>query len=153
MLGLLCFCTELLAQRTIAGRVQDDNSQPVVGASVIVKGTKTGTVTDSKGNFALNISANAKTLVVSAVGFNEQEITIGSESALSVTLKQDTRSMEQIVVTGYSREKRTQFTGAATTLSSKVVETVPVASFDQALQGRVPGLLVNSGTGQPGSVA
>ena len=153
MLGLLCFCTELLAQRTIAGRVQDDNSQPVVGASVIVKGTKTGTVTDSKGNFALNISANAKTLVVSAVGFNEQEITIGSESALSVTLKQDTRSMEQIVVTGYSREKRTQFTGAATTLSSKVVETVPVASFDQALQGRVPGLLVNSGTGQPGSGA
>jgi TonB-linked SusC/RagA family outer membrane protein len=153
MLGFLFICTELLAQRSIAGKVHDDNGQPVIGASVIVKGTRTGTVTDSKGNFAFNIPANAKALVISAVGFTEQELPIGSESTISINLKQDARSMEQIVVTGYSREKKTQFTGAATTLSPKVVETVPVGSFDQALQGRVPGLLVNSGSGQPGSGA
>lgn len=147
------FCTELLAQRTITGKVQDDNSQPIVGASVVLKGTKTGTVTDSKGNFTLNIPANAKTLVVSGVGFVSQEISIGLETSFSVSLKQDAGAMEQVVVTGYTREKKNQFSGSAAVVAGDKIGTVPVGAFDQALQGRAAGVLVNSGSGQPGSSA
>src|SRR5678815_5079893 len=90
LLGILFFCAQLLAQnRTVTGKVADDNSQPVVGASVIIKGTRTGTVTDSKGDFTLNIPSNAKTLVITGVGFVSHELAIGSETNFTVVLKQD----------------------------------------------------------------
>jgi len=153
LLGMVLICTQLLAQRSLAGTVQDENGQPVAGASVIIKGTRIGTVTDSKGHFALTLTANARTLVISAVGYASNEVAIGEGNTVSATLKQDATTLEQVVVTGYTRERKTQFAGAATTLSSKVVETVPVGSFDQALQGRASGVLVNSGSGQPGNSA
>lgn len=153
MLGMLLISAQLLAQRTLAGRVLDDNDQPVSGVSVIVKNTRIGTTTDLRGNFALNLPANGKALIISAVGFTSQELTIGSESTIVVRLKQDASALEQVVVTGYTRERKTQFSGSATTLGGKVVENTPLGSFDQALQGRAPGVLVNSGSGQPGASA
>jgi len=154
LLGILFFCAQLLAQnRTVTGKVADDNSQPVVGASVIIKGTRTGTVTDSKGDFTLNIPSNAKTLVITGVGFVSHELAIGSETNFTVVLKQDATAMEQVVVTGYSRERKNQFSGSAAVVAGDKVGSVPVGAFDQALQGRAAGVLVNSGTGQPGSSA
>ncbi len=151
---MLLFCAQLLAQnRTIKGKVLDEEGKPVPGASVSVKGTRTGTITDANGQFTLDVSSNAKTLVITGVGFTGQEITIGTQTEFSINLKQDSRSMDQVIITGYTREKRTQFVGAANVLTSKVVETVPVGAFDQALQGRAPGVLVNSGSGQPGTSA
>jgi TonB-dependent SusC/RagA subfamily outer membrane receptor len=95
----------------------------------------------------------AKTLVIRSLGFATQEIAITSSTNYGVSLKPAAENLEEVVVTGYSREKKGQFTGAATVISSKVVETVPVGAFDQALQGRAPGMLVNSGSGQPGASA
>ena len=139
--------------RNVSGNLKDDKGNPIANASIIVKGTQRGGVTDASGNFSFLVPSNARTLVLTGVGFASQEIAIGSRSTFTVVMKSADISMEEVVITGYSREKKSQFTGAATTLSSKAVENVPVASFDQMLQGRVPGLLANSGSGQPGASA
>lgn len=146
--------TQLVAQnRTIRGKVMDDKSNPVANASVLVKGTTTGTTTATDGSFTLTVDSRAKAMQVSSLGFAIQEIAFTNSNSYNVSLKATADNLEEVVVTGYSREKKTQFAGAATVISSKAIETVPVGSFDQALQGRAPGMLVNSGSGQPGTSA
>ena len=155
LLGMLVVCLQLLAQtRTITGRIVDAQGAGVPNASVTIKGTNTGTVTNAEGNFSLTVPNTARALVVSSIGFQNQEVTLNSTSNnIAITLGTAERALDEIVVTGYSRERKSQFAGAASIVSGKAVETVPVGSFDQALQGRAPGLLVNSGSGQPGSSA
>lgn len=139
--------------RTITGKVMDDNNLPLSGVSVLVKGTKTGTTTNSDGLFSLNIPSAAKQLEVSFLGFKTQTINVGTANFYTVDMEAGTTSLDEVIITGYGTEKKSQFTGAATVLSSKIIEDVPVGSFTQSLQGRAPGLLVNSGSGQPGSNA
>lgn len=139
--------------RTVTGKITDAQGKPVASASVTVKGGTKGTLTKDDGSFSLEAPINAKIVVISSVGFATQEIPLGNKYSLTVTLQQDDASLGEVVITGYSREKKSQFTGSAVVLSGKVVEEVPVGSFDQALQGRAPGMLVNSGSGQPGSSA
>ncbi|MDR6341062.1 TonB-linked SusC/RagA family outer membrane protein [Filimonas zeae] len=139
--------------RTVTGKVTDEQGKPVANASVSVKGTTKGTITKEDGTFSLAIAENAKSLVVTSVGFTPQELPIGNRYSITFVLASSDQSLGEIVITGYSREKKSQFTGAAVVLSSKTVEEVPVGSFDQALQGRAPGMLVNSSSGQPGSSA
>ena len=152
---LLLYSLQLSAQssRIITGKVSDDKGDPVFGASVLIKGTKTGTTTTNNGEFRLNVPGSARALVITAISFAAIEVPLSQDNAYAITLKEDNSSLEQVVVTGYGREKRTQFTGAATTLSAKLVENVPVGAFDQMLQGRAPGLLINSSSGQPGASA
>ncbi|MEO8173301.1 MAG: TonB-dependent receptor plug domain-containing protein, partial [Sediminibacterium sp.] len=154
---LLCVvfaATQVSAQtRTLKGRVTDDKGSPVANVTVTVKGTTTGTTTNATGDFTIGVAPAAKTLVIRSLGFATQEIAITSSTNYGVSLKPAAENLEEVVVTGYSREKKGQFTGAATVISSKAIETVPVGSFDQALQGRAPGMLVNSGSGQPGANA
>lgn len=139
-------------ERAISGRVTDEKGAAIAGASVSVKGTNQGTITDTEGRFALNVPANAKTIVFSIVGFTTQELPVGNGS-LNPILKVDEKALQEVVVTGYTREKKATFAGAAAVISGKVVENVPVGAFDQALQGRAAGVQVNSGSGQPGSSA
>jgi TonB-linked SusC/RagA family outer membrane protein len=156
MLGVFVLCTELLAQtRTVTGRVVDNQGNPIPGASVTIRGTNSGTVTREDGSYSLTVPATARVIVISAVGQATQEITLGTQTTINVTLQQGAQAnlQEVVVTTGYTRERRSQFAGAATVLSGRVVETTPVGAFDQALQGRAPGMLVNSGSGQPGSSA
>jgi len=152
---LFALCIQIFSQtRSLKGRIVDENGKPVSGASILIKGSKTGTITNSNGEFSLGVPENAKALVVSGIGFAEQELAIGAQNTLLLTLKAESRSLEEVVVTGYTREKKSQFVGAATTLdANKVIATVPVSSFDQALQGRAAGVQVNSGSGQPGANA
>ncbi|MES2330961.1 MAG: SusC/RagA family TonB-linked outer membrane protein [Bacteroidota bacterium] len=155
---LLCVvfaATQVSAQtRTLKGRVTDDKSNPVANVTVAVKGTTMGTTTNASGDFTIGVPASAKTLVIRSLGFATQEIAITSSNSYGVSLKPAAENLEEVVVTGYSREKKGQFTGAATVLNaSKTVGDVPVGAFDQALQGRVAGMLVNSGSGQPGASA
>ena len=154
MATLLCI-SQLSAQssRTITGKISDDKGDPILGASVLIKGSKTGTTTDMNGEFRLNVPASAKALVISAINFAPTEMPIGSNNSYLISLKDDGKNLEEVIVTGYSRERKSRFVGAASVLSSKVVETVPVGAFDQALQGRAPGLLINSASGQPGTSA
>jgi len=153
LLGLVLLAIPALAQRAVSGKVTDDKGNPVSNASVVIKGLSLGTVTKPDGTFTLTIPSNAKTLVFSAVDMVAVEESIGEKTVFNVVLKADDRALQEVVVTGYSRERRGTFAGANSVVSGKVIETVPVGSFDQVLQGRSPGLLVNSGTGQPGASA
>ncbi len=153
MFVLLMGVTQLMAQdKTVTGKVTDDkDGSPLSGVSVTVKGTTIGTVTGADGTYRLSVPSSARTLVFSFVNFQSVEQSIAGRSAISVSLTNSEKSLQEVVVTGYGREKKSRFTGAATTLSAaKTVDGVPVGAFDQVLQGRVPGMLVNSGNGQPG---
>lgn len=156
MMFVLLLCSlHLFAQdKTVTGKVTDEkDGSPLPGVSVTVKGTNIGTTTEANGTFSLSVRSNAKTLVFSFVNYEPTEVAIGNKTTFNVSLQSTEKSLQEVVVTGYSREKKSQFTGAATKLGPKAVETVPVGAFDQALQGRVPGMLVNSGSGQPGQSA
>lgn len=150
---LLLITGTLLAQRTITGRITDDTGETIPGATVQIKGTTTGTVANLEGFYSLNVPSSAKVLVFSSIGMETLEIPIGAENVINAVLKVSDKSLTEVVITGYSRIKKSQYAGAVTTLDSKVVETVPVGAFDQALQGRAPGLQVSSGNGQPGASA
>ncbi|MFN4315554.1 MAG: SusC/RagA family TonB-linked outer membrane protein [Chitinophagaceae bacterium] len=156
MLLLVCLCLSvaLLAQRTITGKVVDERGNPVSSASVQVKGTSTGTVTGVDGNYSLVIPENARQLEFSYVGMTPQLVDIRSgTSTYSVTLLPVSANMEEVVVTGISRARRSEYAGAASKVTDKELRNVPVGSFDQMLQGRAPGLTVLSGNGQPGAAA
>jgi len=150
---LLCVQSFAQTNRTVTGKVTDEKGLPVPGVSVSVVGSNTRTMTNESGDFTINVNDQAKSLRFSYVGFKQQDVSIAGKNSLAVSMITDNTDLQEVVVTGYSREKRGQFVGAATVISSKAVETVPVGAFDQALQGRAPGLQVNSGSGQPGTSA
>lgn len=147
---LLCAGT-LLAQRTVTGRVTDDKGAPIPNVSVVVRGTPTGTVTKADGTFSLTVPANARQLEISSLGFTTQTIDLGTSSTYNVSMATSGASdLEEVVVTGISRVKKSQFAGAANKIAAKEIENRPVGSFDQLFQGRAPGVLALTGSGQPG---
>lgn len=140
------------AQRDVTGVVSDarDNS-PLSGVSVYVKGTRTGTTTDQAGRYRISVSGNV-VLVFSFTGFTEKEVT-ATGSTLNVSLAVSQTNLQEVVVTGYTTQTRKQYTGSVAKISGSEVNLQPVASFEQLLQGKAPGLLVQSQSGQPGSAA
>ena len=140
----------LAAQKKITGKVTDDKGNPIYKASVSVKGTKTGTLTDADGMYSITISANAKTLIFSSINMSPLEVPIESQSNISPTLKTLETVLGDVVVVGYGTQKRATVTGAISSVSSKTMTEVPSISVSQALQGRVPGLQVTN-NGSPGT--
>ena len=140
----------LTAQRTVSGKVSDA-AGAIPGASIVVKGTTTGTATDADGNFSLAVKGDNLTLVVSAVGYTAQEIALGAQSILNVTLVEDVAILGEVVVTGYGVDgTRRQTTGAVSTVKPRELRAVPSGNVEQQLQGRVSGLTVIT-NGQPGT--
>lgn len=147
--ALLSIAQVWAQNQTVTGKVTDQKTgQPLVG--VTVSSGSTNALTDGAGTYRISVAAGAKTITFMFVGYDRIELPIRG-SVVNASLNPDTKSLEEVVVTGYARERKTQFAGAAAVISAKAVETVPVGSFDQALQGRAPGMLVNSSSGQPGS--
>jgi len=150
----LLLCVHVLAQtRTVSGKVSDPDGVPVANASVLVKGSSTGTTTDLDGTFSLTVPSSAKTLVISAVNMETVEVSIENRNVVAVTMRLSNRDLQEVVVTGYNTVKKSEYVGAATKVDKKAIELVPIGSFDQILQGRAPGLRVSAGSGQPGSAA
>ena len=141
------------AQREVTGRVTDSrNGSPLVGASITVKGSRTGTTTDQDGRFRISVPESA-VLVFSNVGFADKEVpATGSSVNVSLDPGQGT-TLQEVVVTGYGTVNRKQYTGSVSKVSGDDVKLQPVASLEQLLQGKAPGLLVQSQSGQPGSAA
>ena len=132
--------------------ISEEDGQPVVGASVLVKGTTLGTITDVDGNFNLsNVPSSAKTLQISYIGMQTQEVAI--KPNLRVVLKSDAQLIDEVVVTGYGVTKKAAFTGSAQTVDNKDLMKKTDANFMKSLEGSVAGLQVNSLTGQPGAYA
>ncbi|HCL82749.1 MAG TPA: SusC/RagA family TonB-linked outer membrane protein [Chitinophagaceae bacterium] len=151
---LLCVSFTQLAfsqTKVITGTITDDKGAPIQGASVAVKGAKGGTTTDASGAFTLTVAQAAKSLVISSVGFNQQEISIANQSTVNVSLVSAAQSLNDVVVIGYGTVRRKDATGSLTTVSSKEFNQGVITSPDQLLQNKVSGLEVTSNSGQPGA--
>lgn len=153
LMAFLCLAGELLAQKTITGKVTDEKGNPVPNASVVVRGTNNGTTTTADGTYRLSVPSSATEIVISSVGFETLNLNIGNNTLLNATIKSAASELASVVVTGYTQVKKTEYTGAATKVASDKINFVPNASFDQILQGKAPGLLVTAGSGQPGAAA
>ena len=138
---------------TITGIVMaQDEPDPIIGANVMVKGTTNGTITDFDGNFSLEASKGA-ILQVSYMGYKSQEVTVSSSAPLRITLVPDNVQLQEVVAIGYGTMKKSDLTGAVTSVSADQLLKAPVAGIDQALQGRAAGVTVTTGSGQPGEGA
>ena len=132
--------------------ISEEDGLPVVGASILVKGTTVGTVTDMDGKFTLsNVPSSAKTLVVSFIGMATQEVAI--KQTVNITLKSDAEVLEEVVVTGYGNFKKSSFTGSASNESTEKLQDIPTVSVQDRLAGSVSGVQITSTSGQPGAVA
>ena len=139
----------LQEKKMVNGVVVDATGMPVIGANVMVKGTTNGTITDMDGKFSLEVDKNA-TLVVSYIGFADQEIKVGNQTNLSIALKEDSKALDELVVVGYGTQKKENLTGAVATVA---LDDTPVLSYNNSssmLAGKVPGVSVVQNSGQPG---
>ncbi|RYZ18635.1 MAG: hypothetical protein EOO10_25455, partial [Chitinophagaceae bacterium] len=154
LLGLLFAAQTIYAQLRVSGRVTGENNTPLPGATVNVKTTNANVFTDAGGNFTITAPANSA-LVVSYSGYESVERTIGSAgvTGLLIELRPSNASLSEVVVTGYTTQTRRQFTGSVAKVSGQEVRLQPIASFEQLLQGKTPGVLIQSQSGQPGSAA
>jgi TonB-linked SusC/RagA family outer membrane protein len=148
---LLLLSTISIAQnKTITGTVTGENNAPLSGASVTVKGSTLGTVTNDQGKFTLSVPTSAQTLVISSVGYSPRELSI--EDNMSVLLEKSAASnLEEVVVVGYGTQRKRVVTGAISSVKAKDLENIPNGRIEQALQGRVSGVTIQQNSGQPGS--
>ncbi len=153
MLAVVGTVSATTTDKSVSGKVLsgDDNS-PLPGVSVVVKGTSTGTNTDSDGNFKISVASDNAVLVFSAVGFAAQEITVGNRSTINLTLGVDQKTLNEVVVVGYGTQKKSQLTGAISSVTAKQITEMPITSLGQAMQGRVAGVDVSQSGSKPGSV-
>ncbi len=139
------------AQVRVTGTVVSaEDGQPVVGASVIVPGTKVGVVTDMDGRFTLNVPEGEKRLRVSSIGMEPQEIQ--AKDNQRIVLQGNASALDEVVVTGYGNFKKSSFTGAAATMSTAKLSDVPAVSVEDKLSGSIPGVSISTSSGQPGAV-
>ena len=135
----------------VNGTVVDSNGMPLPGVSIVVKNTTKGSSTDFDGNFSVPNVQKGETLVISYVGSLTKEIVINNANPLKVTLEDDLQSLEEVVVVGYGTQKKSVVTGAISSVKAAELEDLPVERVEQALQGRVSGVVIAADAGQPGS--
>lgn len=150
---LLCsFGMAAYAQFTVRGMVTDAAGEPLIGATVMIKGTTTGTTTDVDGSFELNIPGQSTVLQVSYTGFQQQEVTVtAANSRVTIALQESVSELSEVIVVGYGETRKEALTGSVSSLRSEKLEQVPLASVEQALQGNIAGLQAVMGNGQPGA--
>ena len=150
LFSLLFMCVSLaFSQRQVTGTVEDNSGNPIPGASVIVVGTSSGTVTDIDGNFAISVSSGDQ-LEFSFVGYESQTVTVGAQSTLTISLVESTEFLDEIVVSGYQTQTRKSLSGAIASVDVNNAVKTPVINVAEMLQGRVTGVsVINSG--QPGA--
>lgn len=142
------------SQITVTGTVVDETKLPVLGANIVVKGeTTTGTITDFDGNFTITVKDKSAVLIVSFIGYAAKEVPVGDQTHLQIVLKEDAVALEEVVAIGYATVKKTDLTGSVEKVDMDDINKATVTSFDQALGGRVAGVQVVSGSGQPGEEA
>ena len=150
---LVAFCWSFAAYAdTVKGTVRDDAGEPLIGATVIEKGTTNGVPTDIDGNFTINIQNPKKaTLVVSYVGYDTQEVAVNGQTEINVTLKENSELLDEVVVVGYGQMKRSDMTGSVVSVGQSAIEKSVPTSIDQVLQGRAAGVQIQANSGTPGA--
>jgi TonB-dependent starch-binding outer membrane protein SusC len=150
---LMFIAASAFAQKTVSGTVTNaKDNQPINGASVLVKGTNVGAATSATGTFTINVPSGKNILVISSVGFDDMEVNVSSQTSITVSLKEKTSSLDEIVVTGYTAQKKKEITGAVAVVNVKELKQSPVGTGEEALQGRASGVTVIT-SGQPGAAS
>lgn len=152
LIGLLCLgaTASLLAQNvTVKGKVSDDKGEMIPGASVTVKGSQQGTLTDAEGNYTIDVAGSA-TLVFSFLGYLKEEVAVANRSTIDVALKTDTKALDEVVVVGYGTQRKIETTGSIASVKAADLVQTPVANVAQGLQSRIAGVQINQNTGSPG---
>lgn len=134
----------------ITGNVADNNGEPIIGASVVISGTKNGTVTDIDGNFTLVSTSETPTLNISYVGFDTQNIKVRQGQSVKVTLKENAQSLEELVVVGYGSQKKVNVIGSIATVDSKSLESRSASDVSNMLTGQMSGVTITQTSGNPG---
>ena len=134
----------------LKGRIVDPSGQPVVGASVIVKGENSGVSTNSNGEFEITAPPNS-TLLISSVGFTDQEVKANGNNVINVTLSRSIRGLNEVVVVGYGSQRKEAITGSVSSISGEKLNEVPSSNISNALQGRLPGVQIAQTSTQPGA--
>jgi TonB-dependent starch-binding outer membrane protein SusC len=151
LLQALLFSEAVSAQdRVVKGRITTEDGKPVQKASVMVKGSTTGTSTDDNGSFQLSVPANG-TVVISAVDFVTQEVRSGNRTNLNVTLISSNKNLEEVVVVGYGNQRKEAVTGSVASITGNKIREIPAANLSQALQGRLPGVEMSQTSTRPGA--
>lgn len=141
---------QVAGPHTITGKITSDNGEALPGVTIVVKGTTNGVTTDTNGQYTLTVPDDNSILVISSVGFTRQEIAVGKRTNLSQSLVPETQALNEIQVVGYGTQKKSQVTGAISSVSDEQLRDVPVANIGQALQGRAAGISVASNGTAPG---
>jgi TonB-linked SusC/RagA family outer membrane protein len=136
---------------TITGKVTEAGGIPLPGVNVLEKGTTNGGVTDSDGNYSINVSSQLSVLVFSFIGYTTQELAVGGQSVINVELVADTQTLNEVVVVGYGTQEKKDVTGAISSVKGSEFENLPVSSTQQALQGRAAGVNIVRSGGDPGN--
>ena len=147
---LLFFCAAVEAH-TVKGNVKDSMGEPVMGATVMEKGTKNGVVTDFDGNFTIKMQSTSHDLQISYVGMKPANVKVGGKSEVIVVMEDDATTLNEVVAIGYGSKARKDLTGSVGSISGAKLAAVPVASAAEALAGKIAGVQVTSGDGQPGA--
>lgn len=147
---LLFFCAAVEAQ-TVKGNVKDSMGEPVIGATVMEKGTKNGVITDFDGNFTIKMSSTSHDLQISYVGMKPANVKVGGKSEVTVVMEDDATTLNEVVAIGYGSKARKDLTGSVGSISGAKLAAVPVASAAEALAGKIAGVQVTSVDGQPGA--
>ncbi len=151
LLLLVTATLAVYAQKEVSGVVEDEQGQPVIGASVIAKGTTIGTATDIDGKFKMDVPATVKTLIVTFMGMEKKEVAAGKN--LKIVLREDAKLLEEVVVTGYGNVSKGGFTGSVEAVKAEDIEKKNPSDVTKAMAGEVAGVQVVNSSGQPGSVA
>ena len=144
MLWLMSF-----AQQSVTGQVKDAQGEPLIGVSVMVKGTTTGTVTDFDGKYTVKSVKSSAQLQFSYIGYLSKMVTVGNQSVIDVVMEEDNAALDEVVVIGYQTIRRRDLTGSVASVSGKNIAAAPVADVTQALQGKLPGVNIVSQDGRP----
>lgn len=137
--------------QTVSGNVFNESQEPLIGANVIIKGTNVGTITDIDGTFELDVPSLQTTILeVSYIGYTTKEIPINGQLVLNIILEEDSEIIDEVIITGYKREIKSQVSSAITSIKTKDIANLVVVGIDQAIQGQAPGVSVTQVTGAPG---
>ena len=141
---------------TITGKVTQGDGEPLIGITIQVKGggqnTSSGTITDIDGNYSVKAASNSQ-LTFSYVGFKSQTITVGNRKVINVIMEEDNKLLDEVVVIGYGTMKKSNVTGAISSVKASALENTASAGIESALQGKVPGVFISKTSGKPGATA